>query len=203
MVIYKITNKVNGMMYIGQTKHDIKIRWKQHCHNGNGCRFLHHAINKYGADNFIIEVIDTANSKIELDEKEKYWIDKLNTISPNGYNLKSGGNTPKYSQESRLRMSKNHHDVSGANNPMYGRIFSKETKLKISKALTGKRLSQQRKEYIREHSPFKKAVINIDTGDVYQSSREAEELNNLAHGTISRVCRGAGKTSGGYRWAYV
>lgn len=179
MVIYKITNKVNSMMYIGQTKHDIKIRWKQHCHNDNGCRFLHHAINKYGADNFIIEVIDTANSKIELDEKEKY------------------------SQESRLRMSKNHHDVSGANNPMYGRIFSKETKLKISKALTGKRLSQQRKEYIREHSPFKKAVINIDTGDVYQSSREAEELNNLAHGTISRVCRGAGKTSGGYRWAYV
>lgn len=65
----------------------------------NDGTYLHRAMKKYGIENFIIEAIDTAYSQIELDEKEIFWITKLNSINKKiGYNLKSskgkcGGDT--------------------------------------------------------------------------------------------------------------
>jgi hypothetical protein len=44
--------------------------------------YFHRAIHKYGSDNFEIQVIDTAKSGEELDEKEIYWIQKLETLVP-------------------------------------------------------------------------------------------------------------------------
>ena len=105
MIIYKITNKVNGKSYIGQTTNSLLIRWYKHTHKSSRCLAIHSAIEKYGKDNFTIETIDTASTKEELNEKEKYWIEFFNTISPNGYNLKTGGNNCTYTEESLKRMS--------------------------------------------------------------------------------------------------
>jgi predicted GIY-YIG superfamily endonuclease len=71
--IYKITNSVNGMIYIGKTKRDISIRWKQHCNDAKNPlkRFrIHDDILKYGADNFKCEIIDEAQTDEEACEKE-------------------------------------------------------------------------------------------------------------------------------------
>lgn len=202
MLVYKITNLINGKVYVGQTKGTVEKRWRYHNYDSSRCRYLHNAIQKYGKDNFRIEQIDTASSQPELNEKEKYWIEFFDCISPKGYNLKSGGHKPKYSQESRERMSKNHPDVSGERNPRYGVSLSESTREKISKAHTGKKLSELHKQKVRQNSKRRKSVLNLDTKEVFLSSREAEETYKLAHGSISRVCRGEGKSAGGFHWKY-
>lgn len=203
MIIYKVTNKTNGMVYIGQTTAPLHKRWYQHCHRSSGCRYLHHAILAYGADNFTVEQIDTACNRVELNEKERFWIQHHNCIAPNGYNLKSGGNAPIYSKISRQRMSIHHADVSGANNPRYGVHLSVDIRQKIRNSQIGKRLSDEHKRKCCLNNPKRKAVKNIDTGEHFPSSRMAEKHYGLAHGTVSRVCRGEGNTAGGYRWSYV
>lgn len=93
--IYKITNKANGKIYVGQSI-DIKERWKQHRWKAFNCNevgyhsAIHCAMRKYGLDNFIYEVLEECGVE-ELDEKEKYWISQLNSIVPNGYNIMEGG----------------------------------------------------------------------------------------------------------------
>lgn len=92
--IYKITNSVNGMIYIGKTKRDISIRWKQHCNDAKNPlkRFrIHDDILKYGADNFKCEIIDEAQTDEEACEKEVFWINHYHCRFPEGYNVSKGG----------------------------------------------------------------------------------------------------------------
>ena len=91
--IYRITNTINGKIYIGQTKNKIKHRFSTHLKSEEyGTTKIARAIKKYGKDNFALEVIYVAYSKDELDEKEKYFIGVYqSTDSEFGYNIQSGG----------------------------------------------------------------------------------------------------------------
>lgn len=94
MIIYKATNKINGMSYIGQSNRPLKIRINEHMRDVKKKRyisFFHRALTKYGLENFDWSVIKKCKSKNELDEHEKYYISFLNTIKPHGYNLTPGG----------------------------------------------------------------------------------------------------------------
>ena len=102
MIIYKITNKGNGKVYIGKTKKTPEARWKQHYRDAENPlkRFrLHEDILKYGKDCFDIEIVDEAATDEEACEKEIRWIEKCSCIFPNGYNVskggRNGGNTKK------------------------------------------------------------------------------------------------------------
>lgn len=86
--IYKITNKVNGLSYIGQTRYTVEFRWRQHQHKHDGCYF-HNAIQKYGAENFTVETLEECEVS-QLDSREIYYIAKYNTFEK-GYNLIIGG----------------------------------------------------------------------------------------------------------------
>lgn len=94
--IYKITNLVNGKVYIGQSV-DINRRIKRHKSrafniNSNGYGYpLYKAIRKYGIDNFSFEVLEEC-AKDELNEKEIYYITKYDSWK-NGYNQNEGGNS--------------------------------------------------------------------------------------------------------------
>ena len=95
-IIYKLTNNINGKVYIGLTTRPFNIRMNQHkydaVHNGNYP--IHKAINKYGWDNFTKEIIDNASSLEELKLKEQYWIKYYNSYgSTKGYNATCGGDT--------------------------------------------------------------------------------------------------------------
>lgn len=98
--------------YIGQTTTSLKERWN----NGYGYRespVFYQAIQKYGWNNFEhlilekIELEDYSALKDELDKKEIYWIKSYNSITPNGYNVESGGSgLGKRSLTSRISQSK-------------------------------------------------------------------------------------------------
>lgn len=95
MFIYKITNLINNKIYIGKTIRNIQERWNEHVScalNNSDNLYLHNAIQKYGANNFKIEVIDSCNSEEELNQLEEYYIKLYNTQDKNiGYNLTNGG----------------------------------------------------------------------------------------------------------------
>ena len=82
--IYKIENKINGKIYIGQSIH-IQRRWMEHCKPSTHS-VISNAIKKYGKENFSFEVLEECSVE-ELNEKELYYIHKYNSIIPKGYNV--------------------------------------------------------------------------------------------------------------------
>ena len=87
--IYKITNKINGKAYIGQSR-KIEQRFHEHIY-ANTSSLIHKAIIKYGQNNFTFEILEECSAE-ELNEKEIYWIKYYDTYE-NGYNLTLGGDT--------------------------------------------------------------------------------------------------------------
>lgn len=143
MFIYKLTNKINGKIYVGQTSKTILKRWKDHIFIAKGGKqkypafsAIHAAIVKYGEENFDIQEIDTASNLDELNEKEMYWIAQFKKISKL-YNLNNGGggNTGHIVSDStrqKLSITK-----SGTNNSFYGKKHSLETLQKYSEERSG------------------------------------------------------------------
>lgn len=92
--IYKITNKENNKVYVGQSV-DIERRWKQHINSSFGEKEdsdteFHRSIRKNSINAFEWEILEECKVE-ELNEKEKNWIKELNSITPYGYNYTYGG----------------------------------------------------------------------------------------------------------------
>ena len=164
--IYKITNKINGKCYIGQSI-NIEQRLKDH-RNCKANKPLYRAFKKYGIENFDFEVLEEC-SKEELNEKEIYYIAFYNsTTDGNGYNLEHGGEFKDIilCEEAKKKQVENYkltiqnmpkedfkewHKKIGAKHK--GKTISKEQRDKISKSLkeyykdanNRKRLSENRK----------------------------------------------------------
>lgn len=107
--IYKISNKIDNKIYIGQTRTHYMNHGKYRPYGYIGrfnshiseailnskkkqCTYLNNAIRKYGKENFIVELLETCQIS-QLDELEKNYISTFNSIYPNGYNLTYGGKT--------------------------------------------------------------------------------------------------------------
>ena len=98
--IYKIENKVNGKVYIGQSV-DIGNRLRQHRYRAFNQKdektyslYLYAAIRKYGKDNFTYSIVELCD-KSQLDERERYW------ISYYRYNLSDGGDSKYISDQTK------------------------------------------------------------------------------------------------------
>ena len=102
--IYKITNKITKQSYVGQTIMDLDERWRQHCKPNSNCRYLKSSIKKYGVDSFEFKLICVCFDN-DLDKYECFYMNKYNTIVPNGYNLREGGNSGKHHEETKTKIS--------------------------------------------------------------------------------------------------
>ena len=157
MFVYIITNIISGMRYVGQTVRTLNKRLNQHVYeskSGQKCAYLHSAIAKYGAEAFVISLLDVASDQQELNAKESYWIKELNTLAPNGYNLRAGDNRSAVSQSTKEKLSK----------ALTGKIVSEETKAKLS-ALT---IEQMKDPAKREH------LANLNRGKKMSSETKAK-----------------------------
>lgn len=140
--IYKITNLINGKIYIGQRKYN-----KTHKEYLGSGKLIKKAIEKYGKENFKKEILIEYNNSEEANELEKYYIKLYDSRNPNiGYNIAEGGNNGPMDERSKKLMSE-HNWIKGKNLP-------KETCLKISNTLKGKKLPKEC--YLKAGESFKK-----------------------------------------------
>ena len=139
MLIYQAKNKINGKIYIGQTVGNLNSRKAAHLSNAKAGRYdsyFYKTIRKYGSENFIWEVLEECENREELNEREEYWIKKLNTLAPSGYNLESGGKNFSVHEETRMKMREAN---KGENNPFYGKKHTEDTLKKMREARLGKK----------------------------------------------------------------
>lgn len=151
--IYKIINKINGKMYVGQHKIYPGEAFRRYMGKGIAIR---EAIKKYGKENFDKEVIEYIqdNEKHEyVSEREKFWIKELNTLSPNGYNISPGGEggCTKESAKKVIETKRKNGTLKHSN----------ETKVKISKAHFGRKFSEEHKQHLSDNHHSKTAHIII------------------------------------------
>ena len=186
-VIYKITNLLNGKIYVGQTRQKLNVRLYRHkIDNRPG---IDEAIQKYGWENFKAETVEECPCEM-LNEREIFWIKELNSMAPNGYNLTSGGERDytvseksraknseshrgkKLSQETCVKMSKSR---TGEKNPFYGKHHTEESKAKNAAAHKGNKATAETRAklsemqtgeknnfYGRHHSEESKAKISAN-----------------------------------------
>lgn len=177
MIIYKVRNKINGKCYIGQTVRSLDERMYWHIYSARTgpTSFIHRALRKYGIQSFECSVIDVADSKESLTEKEIYWIQILNTKIPNGYNMTDGGigganNKGKpHSKETIRKMSEL---KKGNSNPFFGKHHSEKIKEKMSMARKGNQYGLGHKHT----EEFKKQRAEAWRGD--KNPMRKKELSN-------------------------
>ena len=107
MHIYKITNTVNGKVYIGQTvQSNPKMRWYAHLADARRGKksYLYDSIRKYGKESFVWEIIDSALTIEELNAKEEYWLNFYREQGAVVYNNREAGKNKTHSPESIERM---------------------------------------------------------------------------------------------------
>ena len=153
--IYKHTNKINGQVYIGQTCQDPQRRWRKNGEGYIGSPYFYSAIQLYGWNNFLHEIIETNLSKNEADKKEKYWINFYKSNQKGyGYNLTEGGRSTYYTQDSKNKMSQKASER-----------FSKEEE----RNLQSERLKQAYIENSSRWNIIKKPVECLETGEKFES----------------------------------
>lgn len=184
--IYKITNKINGKCYIGQSN-DIHRRWKQElAPNAKLNPHLARAFEKYGIDNFEFEIIEECKRE-QLNEREQFYIEIYNSINPElGYNKTLGGDGN------------------------FGRhfIMSEEQKEKIRQANTGRKYTDDKLINVREANknkidPNQIVIFCYETNKYYLSIGKAARELNICKDSIRHVINGQDKHAINYRFCKI
>ncbi len=166
--IYIIENDLNDKVYVGQTTNP-ELRKFAHLGGSSGCPLIRNTIKKYGRSHFDFVIIEVCVSLHQLNEREKYWVSKLGTLSPGGYNLTSGGEGMGFpSEETRDKLS---HSKRGKNSPWWGKTLSDAHKEKLSHAKLGKKLSEDHKKKL---SDSHKGLFSGDNHPLYGKSVSEE-----------------------------
>lgn len=166
--IYKITNLVNGKVYIGQTTKSIpKYRFSAHISESKRKGHhtpLHASMKHHGCDNFFFKTIIRCNNQKQLDAAEQMCIRLFRShISQGGYNLEWGGyGRGKTSEEIKKKISENRKGkFTGFHNPNFGNKLSEEARKRISNVNKNKKHT---KETRFKMSESKKGVKNPQFG---------------------------------------
>jgi len=202
-IIYKITNKVNNKVYIGQTSRNLETRLKQHIADAKNNRYnslLHKAMNKYGFEKFDSCVIEKCYTKKELEEMEFHYIMQFKSfgevynLSINTY-FQGGAANPNFgnrmSEESKnsisLKLKERYKETV---HPWTGRKHTKETLKKISKVHKGRkhtkeaRINMSKAQTGRIQSDDTKKLLSIirqgDNNPMYGKKHSKDTRKNIS-----------------------
>ena len=201
--VYKITNKVNGKIYIGITNQGSGVRYYKHwsdARKGDPCP-IHKAMAKYGKENFTLEIIDFADTYDELKEKEKFYIKKFNSMDRSvGYNLTEGGDGTfgrLHSEETKEKIRQK----------ALGRKASEEAKKRMSETRKGK-CSAKMKSHLQEISKIRCHKVYQYDKDLnfiaeYESIRKASEATGINRDTIRLQLKNPPKNLNDWRIKFI
>lgn len=221
MVIYKITNVVNGKVYIGQTVMSLGRRWSQHSTSKKNSS-MYNAFRRYGPEHFAIEAICSTTSPEHLNELEQFFIKQYDSLVPNGYNLTTGGNsafkrsehTKKLQSEAMKGRTVSQEIRDKISATLFGRVGNRlgathtsEARKLISEKQKGRKLSERTKNKMSVAKKGKstynsRQVMCIETGITFISATEAANKLKLQQTSISAVCRGERKSTGGFTFKF-
>ena len=182
----------SGKSYIGQTTRPIEKRFQQHQKRSTNCVAIHRAIQKYGWENFEKDWYECPDEDLNFDEE--LLIREMGTMTPEGYNLKTGGGNGKMSNETKQKMSDGHR---GEKSYMFGIPKGEESKRKISDSTKGEKNHKSKRVY----------QYDLDGTFIgsFGSTREAGRYY-LKDGSHIRTCargKSRNKSAYGFKWSYV
>ena len=218
--IYKVTNTINGKIYIGKTSR-FKERKRRHerCYKKEDCRF-HRAIQYYGKERFNWEIIDKTDNVKKANELEKFYINEYNSYHPDGYNMTKGGDggsmwnarpvvclsldgkfVKRYDSagEAKYDGFSDSSVLESCKDPRYtckNHIFMFEDEFKKFGA----------RKYKKPKNSCEKEIIQCDMDGKlikeFQSVQQASKATGIRRTTISGVLTGTYKSAGGYIFVY-
>src|SRR5574343_15467 len=206
MLIYKITNEINGKVYIGQTVRSLQVRISEYRRKSvTGTYPIYLAMRKYGFDNFTFEVQEVVGDVESLNSRERYWVRQYRSNeSDYGYNQTDGGDNGKTlteevkrkisesrkgkrpSQETCRRISESKTGKPNGNN---GKPCSLETREKIRNAHLGRSLTDEQMTNLRNAMKHCKR----HSAESYQKSADARKKRIDSDVLLSLIA--SGKTS--------
>lgn len=205
--IYKITNIINGKVYIGQSV-DINKRLIRHRCNGSANRnyvpqsHLYRAMHKYGIDKFRFEVLEEC-PKSELNSRERYYINKYNSTNARfGYNESPGGEGGTRVDRAKvinlwngdMTISAIARECNCGRNTVKGILNECGIDYK----------DEARERWVTQKShKVSQYTLNGELIKVWKSAKEAERELGVDHGGIGNCCNYIYKQYAGFKWRYT
>ena len=211
MIIYKITNLINGKWYIGQDSKNNPNYF------GSGI-LIKKALKKYGKNNFykeILQILSNNSTREDLNKAEQWWIEKLNAVSDeNSYNIANGGSdissNPLVGAKISISMKGNKNGIGkrphksgknwdgkrGAEHHLYGKPSFKKG-VKVSE--------EERIKNAISHGAKPFLMFDIKSDHIigeFLIIKDCAVKNGLCDSAISSCLKGKRKKHNGYRFTY-
>lgn len=209
MIVYQVTNKINGKKYIGFTTKTLSERIKTHVRKSKyefSNQYFYPfacAIRKYGIEAFEYSILKQCESIEECKIEEKNSIKQFNTISPSGYNLSEGGNGGQNSTYVNDKISQTLKKYYKDNGHVWENIDSETRSMWAKKAWDTKKLNGVRtkgavhtaasreKISITKNTKNKIGWININTGEkISLSMTDMSKYTGLSISTFNHLKHG-------------
>lgn len=222
--IYMIENDINDLKYIGQTIKTVKERWASHKSCVNIEKYnkqypIYYAMSKYGINHFYISLLqkyecdNLEELRVQLNNAEIYYINKYNTVRPNGYNISTGGNWSPIISKEIYQYDNNCNLLNVYKN---AKEASEKTGIGISsiqKCCTQEHKSAGGYLFLYKNMiPYAFRLNNRPVNqylngiliNTYTSIKEAGNALNIDIPSITNCCKHKRyKSVGGFQWFYV
>jgi group I intron endonuclease len=202
--IYKITNTINGKIYIGKTERTVEERFSEHLKDSSRRTFekrpLYSAIRKYGKKAFVIEIIEETDFP---EERETYWIEYYQSFKY-GYNATLGGDGKRYlDYELIVEIFKNVGNASKTAS-LIG-CSTDSVREVVKKYNLGEYY-----HWNHGNKPVNQYSLNgeyiMTYGSTFEAAKGIGKITSTSNGAtshISDVCKGKRKTAYGYIWKFA
>lgn len=214
--VYKYTSP-SGKGYVGQTINTLKERAKTNGKGYKGCSLFYKAIQKYGFENFTVEILDEVPIE-ELDTVEGYWIQFCNTLRPSGYNLMEDTKSPVTKKTiyqydiATGNFIQEFNSIAEAANSLGLKNVARISACLNGRAKTGNRYiwSFEKKDHIDpqkvpvKNEPKEIHQYSLDGNFIktYSSIGEAAEAVKGTRNSIKKCARGEYHRAFGYLWSF-
>lgn len=205
MLIYKVTNKINGKCYIGKTTQSLESRKEKHLKNvrkGISTKF-YNAIRKYGIDNFVWKTLDISTDTASLNLLEKKYILEYDSFN-SGYNMTTGGDGGDTISH-KTQEEKSKQGAKPGNIPWNKGISMKSRGYTFTNRKPRSRFSEEQKKAhsvaikqsvaykngLSKRTPAKQNVIEDEFGNVWNTQKEwAADVGITTKYMIAKVLSG-------------
>ena len=201
--IYKINNKINNKVYIGKTERSIDKRFSEHKNDSKKrkceVRPLYRAMNKYGIENFTIELLKETDTP-EADEI--YYIELYNSYKY-GYNATLGGDGARYADINIDELKNKYiNDMSNSIRSLAKEYNHDQETISRYLKIAGVTVTLgDRTRCVSVNQIDSKTGIIVCVHETVSKAAMSLGMTNGSH--ISKCAQGKRKTAGGYCWEYV